>query len=144
MEIILAACDGVEVATDRSVAQCSKLLCAMMDDDMDTDGEELTIPLGNVNGDTLKDIVAFCEHYVSEPFDSIPKPLVVTDMTQVIPEWYCRFLDVPQPRLFEYLTAADYMEIPALLELICASIAADIKDKTPEQIRRQYADRESA
>ena len=40
--------------------------------------------------------------------------------------------------LFALITAADYLDIPYLIELGCAKVATMIKHKTPEQIKKTF------
>merc|ERR1719487_2755319 len=53
-------------------------------------------------------------------------------------KWDCDFLDVEQDVLFELILAADYLDIKPLLDLTCAQVAAMIKSKTPEELRKQF------
>jgi S-phase kinase-associated protein 1 len=59
-------------------------------------------------------------------------------MSDIVPEWYARFLDIEQEVLFELILAANQLEIKALLDLTCASVASLIKGKSAEEIRRQF------
>jgi S-phase kinase-associated protein 1 len=133
----LLASDGTGMTISTQAAQCSHLLNVAMDDGADQDDID-AIPLHNVERSVLRDVISFCEHYALEPFETIKKPLESKDMHDLVHEWYCTFLDKPQTRIYEYVDAANFMDIPALLELTCASIAAAIKDKTPSEIRRAY------
>ncbi|KAH8742893.1 Skp1 family, dimerization domain-containing protein [Diaporthe sp. PMI_573] len=47
-------------------------------------------------------------------------------------------MEVDQEMLFEILLAANYMDIKALLDLGCKTVANMIKGKTPEEIRRTF------
>jgi S-phase kinase-associated protein 1 len=59
-------------------------------------------------------------------------------MSDVVQEWYARFVDVDQEMLFELISAANYMNIKPLLDLTCATVASMIKGKTPEEIRKHF------
>ena len=59
-------------------------------------------------------------------------------MSDFVPEWDAKFVDVPQEMLFELILAANYMDIKSLLDLTCAKVASMIKGKTPEDIRRTF------
>lgn len=65
--------------------------------------------------------------------------------SEIIPQWYATFVEeLSQESLFELVLAANYMDIPALLELGCASVALLIKNKkTPQEIASLFGvDRE--
>jgi S-phase kinase-associated protein 1 len=49
-----------------------------------------------------------------------------------------KYMEVDQEMLFEILLAANYMDIKALLDLGCKTVANMIKGKTPEEIRRTF------
>ena len=59
-------------------------------------------------------------------------------MSEVVQEWYANFVSVDQKTLFELILAARYMQINPLLDLTCATITSMIKNKTPEEIRKQF------
>jgi S-phase kinase-associated protein 1 len=60
-------------------------------------------------------------------------------MSDVVQEWYAKFINVDQEMLFELISAANYMNIKPLLDLTCATVAGMIKGKTPEEIRRHFS-----
>jgi S-phase kinase-associated protein 1 len=70
--------------------------------------------------------------------NEIEKPLKSSNMTEVVQKWYADFVDVEQAMLFELILAANYMDIKPLLDLTCATVAAMIKGKTPEDIRSTF------
>jgi S-phase kinase-associated protein 1 len=60
------------------------------------------------------------------------------NIADVVPEWYANFVKVDRPVLFELMLAANYMDLKALVELTCATVAITFKCKTPEEICRDY------
>ena len=83
-------------------------------------------------------VIEFCKHHVNDPMPEIGKPLKSANMTEVAPEWDARFCEIDQEMLFECILAANYMDIKSLLDLTCAKVAALIKGKTPEEIRKTF------
>ena len=75
-------------------------------------------------------------HYRTPPKE-IEKPLRLP-IAQVICSWDNNFVDVGYERLFQLILAANYMDIKPLLDLTCAKVADSLKNKTPEQIRKQF------
>ena len=68
----------------------------------------------------------------------IEKPLRSNNLSEIVPEWDAKFVDIEQEVLFELILAANYMDIKSLLDLTCAKVASMIKGKTPEQIRKTF------
>jgi S-phase kinase-associated protein 1 len=58
--------------------------------------------------------------------------------TDDISEWDADFCKVDQGTLFELILAANYLDIKALLDLTCKTVANMIKGKTPEEIRKTF------
>eukprot|EP00543_Licmophora_paradoxa_P014650 CAMPEP_0202457926 /NCGR_PEP_ID=MMETSP1360-20130828/17721_1 /ASSEMBLY_ACC=CAM_ASM_000848 /TAXON_ID=515479 /ORGANISM="Licmophora paradoxa, Strain CCMP2313" /LENGTH=167 /DNA_ID=CAMNT_0049078155 /DNA_START=27 /DNA_END=530 /DNA_ORIENTATION=+ len=119
------------------VAKMSELVKSMMDEDAD-DEDVTEIPLPNVKAAVLQKVIEFCEHHKKEPMTEIEKPLKSQNMADVVQKWFADYVDVEQAVLFELILAANYMDIKALLDLTCATVAAMIKGKTPEEIRTTF------
>lgn len=79
----------------------------------------------------------FRRHYAEEPMSEIMKPLISTNMHDVVPEWYANYVDVDQKLLFQLCIAASdqHLNIKPLLQLTTATIASMIKGKTPGEVR---------
>lgn len=106
-------------------------------DDEDEDGQEVNIL--NVKADVLRKVIEYCEHYLKEEMTTIEKPLKSNKMSDVVQEWYAQFVDAEEHEmLFELILAANYMDIKPLLELSSAAVAAMMKGKTPEEIRKVF------
>ena len=58
--------------------------------------------------------------------------------TTDIEDWDQKFMQVDQEMLFEIILAANYMDIKALLDVGCKTVANMIKGKTPEEIRKLF------
>jgi len=103
------------------------------------DKEEKIIPVPNVKGDVLKQVVDYMKYHADKPPKEIEKPLKSANMAEVVSDnWDAEFVEVDQERLFELILAANYMDIKPLLDLTCAKVASMIKGKTPEQIRKTF------
>ena len=59
-------------------------------------------------------------------------------MADITSEWDAAYIAVNQEMLFELIQVANYLDIPSLLDLACAKVAAMIKGKTPEEIRTTF------
>jgi len=136
-QIILVSKDALKIPISVEVAKISKLIETMLPEET---SEEtcIEIPLQNVDGDTLTKVVEFLEMYSKEPMTEIAKPLLSTNMAEIVQEKYASFVDVEQEKLFNIILAANYMDIKPLLDLTCATVASHIKGKTPDEIRKAF------
>ena len=57
----------------------------------------------------------------------ITTPLKSTKIDEIVQEWYADFVDIDQIMLFELVTAANFMDIKALLDLTCLAVSVLIK-----------------
>ena len=58
---------------------------------------------------------------------SITTPLKSNRIEEIVQEWYADFVNVDQTLLFELVTAANFMDIKALLDLTCLAVSVLIK-----------------
>ena len=132
---LIAGNDDSEVKVDSEILKLSITLSNLLEDISASNVDIL--PVDNVNGDTLKKIIEYCEHHYKDP---IPDEKEKTPPTTVIDPWDQEFMkDITKKMLFELLTAANYLDIKGLLDLGCQTIADDIRGKTTEQIQKDYA-----
>lgn len=79
-----------------------------------------------------------CYHLMSRPHLSvffsreysvtqITTPLKSSKIEETVQEWYAEFVKVDQRMLFELVTAANFMDIKALLDITCLAVAVLIK-----------------
>lgn len=55
----------------------------------------------------------------------------------VTQEWYrCFIKEMPREMVFQIVNAANYMDIPTLLNLSCLKVSVDLMDKSAEDIRK--------
>jgi len=135
--LVLQSSDHAEIKIDREVAERSILIKNMVSDL----GEEATsepIPIPNVNEAVLKKVIEWCEHHRNDPptvnEDDSDSRKKATD----IEEWDQKFMQVDQEMLFEIILAANYLDIKALLDVGCKTVANMIKGKSPEEIRKTF------
>ncbi len=134
-KFILKASDNQSVEFDSiDFLKKSKLIMSMLEDYEETDEPE-EIPLPNVNYQTLNNVKEFLEYQDELP--EIEKPLKSNNLSECgIPAWYVAYIDkFDKDQLFNIILAANYLDIPTLLDLGCAKVASMIKGKTPDEIR---------
>jgi len=135
--IVLQSSDNEDVPVDKEVAERSILIKNMIGDL----GEEATsepIPIPNVNAAVLKKVIEWCEHHRADPPQANEDDSDSRKKTTDIDEWDQKFMQVDQEMLFEIILAANYLDIKALLDVGCKTVANMIKGKSPEEIRKTF------
>lgn len=99
-------------------------------EDIGTSAE--AIPLGNVDGDTLKKIIEYCEHYKGAP----PKPTEAT--ATKIDDWDSEFINMPMEPLFKLILGANYLAVVPLLHLGCKKVASVLKTTSTDKIKEMF------
>lgn len=108
-----------------------------LDDIDDADEEALEVPLKNVKTEVLRKIIEYCTCHVDTPPKAIPTPLpeAARTLDGIVSDWDSQFVRVKQSFLFDLMLAADYMQLPSLVQLTCAKVAVTIKHKSDEELR---------
>ncbi|KAI0490061.1 S-phase kinase-associated protein 1A [Xylaria cf. heliscus] len=135
----LVSSDGVEIQTTYEAVKQSVVLGTMLevlDEELTTDQP---IPVPGVEGDALKKVMEWCEHHREDP---IPKPddqpatktTITTKITEV-PSWDAEFFKFDKDLVLQVTNAANYLEIPLLLDYATIVIADNLKGMTTQQMR---------
>jgi len=135
--ITLTSSDGVDITVDRQVATRSVLIKNLIDDL----GEAATsepVPIPNVNEAVLKKVMEWCEHHKNDPPATNDDDADSRKKSTDIEEWDQKYMQVDQEMLFEIILAANYLDIKALLDVGCKTVANMIKGKSPEEIRKTF------
>ncbi|KAL7670294.1 hypothetical protein ACOME3_005233 [Neoechinorhynchus agilis] len=106
---------------------------------------EEPISISEVNMSILKKVMMWCNYHrddrtaESQSLDhddqSTAKMLKLTNDTTA---WDVEFFKVDQATLLEIIAAANFLDIPDLLDKACRVVADMIKGKSPEEIRRTF------
>jgi len=134
-QISLTSNDGVIIIVDRDVAFRSILIKNMLEDVGESDA---SIPIPNVNEAVLRKVIEWCEHHKSDPPSSDADDTDSRKKTTELDEWDVKFMQVDQEMLFEIILASNYLDIKALLDVGCKTVANMIKGKSPEEIRKTF------
>ena len=118
-----------QITLDRQAAEMSATVRAMLEDV----GEDAPIPLPNVTTPVLQRVVEYMRWMIDRPEGAAAAPVVDGSS-----EFERSFVDCENEQLFDLIMAANYMEIPPLLELTCRAVAQKVRGKTPEEIRRTF------
>lgn len=116
--------DGAGFEMTVGMAKQSDTLSKLVEDI----GVSTPIPLDSlVSGDIMVKIVEYMVYHHDNP-----------EANETTEKWDKDFLPADQHSLFNLLSAAHYLGLEGLVDLICQNIADSIKGKTPEQIRTLY------
>lgn len=137
-KITLKTNDGAEMTVPLDVAKRSILLTNLIDDlGMDV-ATTSAVPLPNVTESVLQKIIEWCEHHRNDPLPTADDDNESRKKTTEIDEWDQKYMQVDQEMLFEIILAANYMDIKALLDVGCKTVANMIKGKSPDEIRKTF------
>jgi len=137
-KITLKSSDGVQMPIDRDVAERSILIKNMVEDMGEEAFDSEAIPIPNVNEAVLKKVLEWCEHHRNDPPPTNDDENDSRKKSTDIDEWDQKFMQVDQEMLFEIILAANYLDIKALLDVGCKTVANMIKGKSPEEIRKTF------
>eukprot|EP01006_Ploeotia_vitrea_P024250 TRINITY_DN5701_c0_g1_i1.p1 TRINITY_DN5701_c0_g1~~TRINITY_DN5701_c0_g1_i1.p1 ORF type:complete len:179 (+),score=14.69 TRINITY_DN5701_c0_g1_i1:83-619(+) len=133
----LVSKDGESFELPVAIAKLSKMVATGIEGTDENETPEITLNL--VRSAPLAKIVEFLNHHAEEPVPELPKPLKTNQMKDAVSEWYVNFLTMEHEPLFELILAANFMDISPLLEMCCAAVACQIKDKrTPQAIAAHF------
>ncbi|XP_065193661.1 S-phase kinase-associated protein 1-like [Sycon ciliatum] len=122
-----------------NVACQSKVLKVMLEDTGDIADDDDPVPLPNVNGATLRKVIAWCtQHQNDNPVEEENTLEASEPGTDNLDSWDKDFFKVDQGILFELILAANYLDIKSLLVAACKTVAYIIKGKTTEEIRKTF------
>ncbi|AEO69145.1 0085f8fa-fd9e-4c7a-bdfb-f8d6294d38f9 [Thermothielavioides terrestris] len=136
--VTLTSNDGTQIEVDRAVAERSILIKNLIDDLGESAVASDAIPIPNVNDAVLRKVLEWCEHHRNDPPQSADDENDNRKKTTDIDEWDQKFMQVDQEMLFEIILAANYLDIKALLDVGCKTVANMIKGKSPEEIRKTF------
>lgn len=102
------------------------------------EGPSEAVPIPNVNEAVLKKVIEWCDHHRNDPIQANEDEVDSRKKPTEIDEWDQKFMQVDQEMLFEIILAANYLDIKALLDVGCKTVANMIKGKSPEEIRKTF------
>ena len=132
--ITLVSNDGIKKTVKKDLIMKSGLVKNLIQDYP----EDTEIPIKDVKGEILDKVLEFLNHYENEVPQEIAAPLKSNDFKKCVPEWDFNYINQELNIVFEIMTAANYMDIPALLDLCAAKVASNINGKSTEEIRKTF------
>jgi len=138
-KVKLCSSDEKTFEVIKPVAEMSVTIKNMLEDMADL-ASDSPIPLPNVTGKILEQVIRYCEYHHTHPTVGGDEKKD-EKRTDDIVGWdldLSNSLKNDQPTLFELILAANYLDIKSLLDLTCKTVANMIKGKTPEEIRKTF------
>ncbi|KAE9549025.1 hypothetical protein FO519_007769 [Halicephalobus sp. NKZ332] len=132
-EYVLVSNDGQEISISEKVMKMSEVLKELCKHCSDK-----KVPLPDIEGTVLQKVVEFCKKYENEPEYVPPK---AGDPDNKIPShdsWEMQFLFVDHDFLRQIINAANYLDIPRLIDACCYRLALMIQGRGVEEIRRIF------
>lgn len=145
-QLTLLSKEGESFTVDVEAAkEISKLVLESLEDDDDSSPE---LPIANVKAVTLKKIVDFMIMYKNAPLKDgeLKKQIESPDFQKVVnnEDYFNFFLEYDEATpekmdlLYDLMFAADFMQIPRLLELASAKLACLGKNKGEDSIMELF------
>mmetsp|Transcript_25409 Transcript_25409/g.32037 ORF Transcript_25409/g.32037 Transcript_25409/m.32037 type:complete len:148 (+) Transcript_25409:130-573(+) len=132
--------DNDSFAVLPKVARMSKVLaCAMGDNDDDIANLDLSCPL--LSTDTLEKVVEYCNHFQTvEEMNEIELPFKGEELDEIVSQkWYSDWANnLTRTQMFGLIEAANYLDIPELLNLMGLAWTFHIKGKSAEEMRELF------
>ena len=127
--------DQKEVEITKKAAELSELLKTAINDYPN----ETSFPLNEVDEKSGEHIKEFLTHCNGTAPAEIEKPITSNEMKNLTDEWSANFVDkMSTEELVNLTVAANYMGINSLLDLCCAKVATLCKDKSDEEIFKNF------
>ena len=127
--------DQKEVEITKKAAELSELLKTAINDYPN----ETSFPLNEVDEKSGEYIKEFLTHCNGTAPAEIEKPITSNEMKNLTDEWSANFVDkMSTEELVNLTVAANYMGINSLLDLCCAKVASLCKDKSDEEIFKNF------
>ncbi|KAI9762334.1 MAG: alpha 1,2 mannosyltransferase [Chaenotheca gracillima] len=129
--------DGPLIPVERKAAELSVVIRELLDT---LKGQETIEPIPipkTYSAPVVEKVMEWCTHYKDERpamANEEPERKKTTDIN----EWDQKFMQVDQEMLFEIILFANYLDIKALLDVGCKTVANMIKGKSPEEIRKTF------
>lgn len=135
--IKLRSSDNEIFDIDVQIAKCSGTIKTMLEDCGMENNDNAVVPLPNVNSATLRKVLDWAEYHQDDPQPTEDDEEKEKRTDDILP-WDADFLKMDQGALFELILVANYLDIKALLDIACKTIANMMKGKTPADIRQTF------
>ena len=130
----LVSSDNVKFTVKQSVCLKSDLLKTAIEND----SSNSEIPLSQTTSRNLGKILEYLTYHVDHEEADIDRPIQTSDFKTLVCEWDYNFINANKDIMFDIMTTSNYLGINSLINIIAAKTATMIKEKSPEEIRKQF------
>jgi S-phase kinase-associated protein 1 len=123
------------VITYKAAIQSELIKSMVSEDDED---ETSSIPLLEVMKEELEKVVVFLNKHVDDPYRLFPRPITSNNAAEMVGQWDADFINLEQDKLFKLILAANYLDIPSLLDLGIGKVACMVKGKDPDEVKTMF------
>ena len=133
MSITLKSNDGQQFKVKKEACSLSKYLQNQIK------SGKIEIEFEDIKGDILSLIIDYLNNYSKNPFPKIPEVLSSNNLKKEVSDWDYKFINpLTYEQTFHLINAGLLLELEHLHDLACAKIAAFMKDKTPEEVNKEF------
>eukprot|EP01022_Parablepharisma_sp_SALTPOND_P022934 TRINITY_DN470_c1_g1_i1.p1 TRINITY_DN470_c1_g1~~TRINITY_DN470_c1_g1_i1.p1 ORF type:complete len:3177 (-),score=433.80 TRINITY_DN470_c1_g1_i1:1470-10295(-) len=134
-EITMVTADGQKLKSKFDAMK----VCKPIEEFYKDNKPEVEIILQEVKAETLALIIEFCNQYHNKSAPVVEKPLKTNKLAEVIKdEWLLAKLNMPLSKMYDLLSACDYLALKSLEELVACAVAVKIMGKDVEEIRKEF------
>ena len=137
--IKLQSSDGENFSVDITIARQSVTIRTMLEDlgmDLENDSNE-AVPLPNVSGPVLSKVLDWItQHKDDGKTKSTPEDSVTWKSIEQYDADF--FKGISQKMMYDIILAANYLEIKDLLDLGTKTVADSLRNKSPDEIRKEF------
>ena len=124
-----------EIEISKKAAELSDLLKNSINDYPN----EVSFPMEELEEKIGEKIKEYLTHFNGVAPPEIEKPLTQNEMKNITDDWSAGFIDkLSMDELVNLTVAANFMGINSLLDLCCAKIASMCKDKSEDEIFKNF------
>ena len=133
-EIQISSKEGNIYKISKKAAMRSGILKGMIEDYPN----DTTFPMENIKGIIMEKIKDYLMHYEKEEPQEIAIPLKSNNFSECVNTWDYNFLGNDFDIILELLTAANFLDIKPLYELISAFLGANIRGMNSNSIFKDF------
>mmetsp|Transcript_25412 Transcript_25412/g.32040 ORF Transcript_25412/g.32040 Transcript_25412/m.32040 type:complete len:166 (+) Transcript_25412:116-613(+) len=136
----MISCDGKEFPVLPKVARMCGMFANTMEED-DNDITDFRLECPKLNADTLGKVVEYCNHFQTvEEMNEIELPFKGEELDEIVSQkWYSDWANnLTRTQMFGLIEAANYLDIPELLNLMALAWACHIKGKSVEEMQKIF------
>ena len=132
MPVTLKSNDGKDFNLSDEACKLSKYLQEKTKDKKDFTIDEL-------NGETLKLVLDYLNYYSTNQLSKLPSALKSSDLKAELSNFDYKFISpISYENAFSLINAGLLLQLEHLHDLACIKIAAFMRDKTPDEINKEF------